>query len=128
MLLIMTGTFLVFLACKIYRIGEQDAYIQQHSPLIRVPIAGRINGLGTVRSANKIFVRYKGKRYTLESSNRHFRKTARLDSINVHFDEAADRAVLPNVTVTAPYLLLILITTTGMIFMGYGIVQLRKPD
>ncbi|WP_345245604.1 hypothetical protein, partial [Nibrella saemangeumensis] len=121
----LVGILCIFCSYKIYQIGERDTYIQKHSPLIKMPIVGRVNGLGTVKSPNKIYVSYKGTRYTLESSNRHFRKTARLDSIDVHFDELTDKAVLPNVKVTGPYSLIILIAMTGVFLIGYTIAHLR---
>lgn len=77
---------LSFIAYKINEGYKEEAYIQQHSPLIKMPIVSRGKGWGTIRFPNKICVRYLARTYTLPCSNNYFKKTAKLDSLVVHYD------------------------------------------
>ncbi|HEV7350391.1 hypothetical protein [Telluribacter sp.] len=91
-----------------------------------MPITGRFNGLGTLRSPNKIYVRHQGNEYTLISPNRHFRQTKRADSIEVHFDPEQNIAVLPEIDVTGPYPLLIVLALFSLFLIGYTFVMYRR--
>ena len=126
-MLVSLGLLLILITYKIYEIGEEQAYVQQHSPLMKMPIVGREKGWGTVKYPNKIFVEYRGKRYSLHSSNRHFRQTARADSIEVNYDAARDMAVLAVGKVSGPYPLLIAIFLCGLLVIGSGVYDfIRK--
>ena len=125
-ILVSGGILLILLTFKMYDHDLKEVYVQQHSPLIKMPITGRYNGLGTLRSPNKIYVWHEGKEYTLISPNRHFRNTAKADSIEVHYDAERDMAVLPDITVTLPFFLYLVMVIPGVLVLGYALVKLRQ--
>ena len=125
-LLILLGLSLPFMAYKISEAYNEDAYIQEHSPRIKMPVVNRIKGWGTIRYPNKIYVRYRGKTYTLESSNKYFRSTANLDSIDVHYDPMLDSAVRANGKINKPHVLLTLIALGGLVAIIGTVVDLRR--
>lgn len=118
------GFTMLGLTYNMYHDGEEQAYVQQHSPLIKVPIVGRRKGANTPRSQNKIFVAYRGKTYYLVSSNRYFRQTAHQDSIEIKYDFARDMAVLTVGDVSAPYFLVTVFIMFGLLIIGYVIYKL----
>jgi len=117
------GVLVVFCTYKLYESGENLTFVQKHGKLITVPITARIKGSGKV--PNKIFVQLNGIEYQLRSPRKHFRRTAKFDSIQVAFDVQQNVAVFPDIDVREPYWLLIAILLTGfsMIWLaitGYG--------
>ncbi|GAB4019674.1 hypothetical protein [Spirosoma koreense] len=124
--LILLGGSLPFIAYKINAAYEADAYSQQHSPLINMPVVGRQKGWGTVRFPNKIYVQLHGKHYVLPCSNQYFQKTATQDSLFVYYDGHRDRAVLAEGTVTAPSGLLALLGSCGLIMISATVIHLRR--
>lgn len=117
---------IIGLTYGIYHDGEEKAYVQKHSPVVKVPIVGRQKGSGTLRAPNKIHVSYLGKTYYLSSSNRHFRKTARQDSIEIRYDFARDMAVLTVEKVSAPYFPLVALLFGGLLSVGTGVYILWR--
>ena len=124
--LILLGFLLLFIAYKISEEYTEDAYVQQHSPQAKMPIVNRRKGWGTVRFPNEIYVRYQGKNYVLPCSNTYFRETTKLDSISVRYDRLRDRAVLADVKISTPYVLLVLIGLGGFITVSSTIIDLRR--
>lgn len=124
--LVLLGFLLLFIAYKISEEYKEDAYVQQHSPQTKMPVVNRQKGWGTVRNPNKIYVRYQGKIYVLPCSNKYFRETIKRDSISVHYDSLRDRAVLADVKVNTPYVLLLLIVSGGLITVSSTIIDLRR--
>lgn len=120
------GLLLTFCAYKIYENGEKQALVQKNSPVIMLPVTGRTKGSGTLRMPNKIYVMYQGNQYQLLSPNKHFRKTAKADSIEVNFDAAQGIAVLRDIEVTGPYPLLAIIFLAGLFLMVYAFVDFIK--
>ena len=104
-----------------YENYEKQLFVQQYGPLVRVPIIGRVKGLGTLKSPNKILILHKGKEYTLLTGNRYFRSAATYKSIEVNFDPMHDIAVLPDSQPRGSYPLLGAIFLLGIFFMGYAI-------
>jgi|GEM_PF-4557152 len=127
LILTVVGAFTLLCAYKLYEDGQQQVAIQRHGSLVRLPIVGRFNGLGTIRSPNKIYVRHQGKDYTLRCTNAYFRRAATLDSLDVRLDTREDRAVLPDQKVTPPAGLLALLTIPGLALTGYGLTLFRRP-
>lgn len=124
--LLISGLSLLFIAYKGYEAGEEETRIQQHSPLVTMPIVDRVNGLGTIRAPNKIYVVLQEKLYSLTSSNRHFRRTAKLDSLAVHYDPVTDRVVLPESNAAGYHPILLLELLTGLFMIGYALVKLLR--
>ena len=122
----LAGLFTCIISYKLYESYEERVFVQKHSPLVQMPIVGRVKGLGTVRSPNKIWVWYKGRRYTLETSNPYFRKTAKDESIEVNFDPVRDIAVRPDENPRHFYPLLVIIFLTGLLLLGYAIYDFRS--
>lgn len=120
------GVFVCIISYKLYESYEEQVFVQKNSPLVQMPIVGRVKGLGTVRSPNKIFVWYKGKRYTLETGNLYYRKTAKHESINVNFDPVRDVAVRPDENPRHFYPLLVVMFLTGLLIVGHGIYDFRS--
>lgn len=124
--LVLMGFLLAFCAFKIYELGEIQTQVQKQSPVICMPIIGRSKGIGTLKMPNKTYVAFRGKRYTLLSSNKHFRNTAKLDSIDVSYDGKLDIAVLPDQKLNGPYFLLALIFLIGLFLILYPPIELYK--
>ncbi|WP_247232294.1 hypothetical protein [Telluribacter sp. SYSU D00476] len=124
--LVAGGVLFIFLTYGMYTHDQKQAYVQQHSPLVKMPIIGRYNGLGTLRAPNKIYVWHEGKEYTLLSPNRHFRSTAKADSIEVHFDAEQNIAVLPDINVKGPYFLYAVIVGLGVFMLVHALVQAKQ--
>ncbi|GAB3171203.1 hypothetical protein [Telluribacter humicola] len=120
------GIFFLLVTYGMYSLDQKIAYVQQHSPLVKMPIIGRYNGLGTVRMPNEIYVWHEGKKYTVTSPNRHFRRTAKADSIAVHFNAEQNIAVLPDINVTDPYFLYAVLAGIGIYMIIHALVELRK--
>ena len=114
------------MAYKIDEDHQKQVYIQQHSPLIKLPVVYRFKGWGTLRFPNKIYVRYRGKDYHLACSNQYFENTMNSDSILVHYDSVSDRAVLAGSTTTRAYWLLIAIALLGFLVAGKAVVEIRR--
>lgn len=121
-----SGLSLVLISYKIHESYKEQAFVQQHSPVVRMPIVGRVKGLGTLKSPNKILVWHKGKRYTLPTGNPYFRKTAKDESIEVHFDPVRDMAVLKEADVSGPSFLLLIISLFGLGLIGQAIYDFRS--
>lgn len=119
--LALSGLFFCFMSYKMYENYEKQVFVQHYGPLIHVPIIGRVKGLGTLKSPNKILVLHKGKEYTLLTGNRYFRTTAAYKSIEVNFDPMYDSVVLPDSQPRGSYPLLGAIFLLGIFFMGYAI-------
>lgn len=124
--LIILGLSFPFIAYKIDESITEEAYIQEHSPLIKMPVIRRVKGWGTVKFPNKIYVGYRGKRYSLTTSNQYFKNTANIDSIAVHYDSVRDKAVLADSKITRPYGLLVLIALSGFITVSATTVDMRR--
>ena len=120
------GLFFCFMSYKMYENYEKQVFVQQHSPLVRVPISGRVKGLGTLKSPNKILILHNGKQYALLTGNPYFRKTVKDESIEVNFDPVRDVAVLPGSRPRGSYPLLGVIFLLGLFFMGYAIYDFRS--
>lgn len=120
------GLSLVLISYKIHESYENQAFVQQNSPVVRMPIVGRVKGLGTLRSPNKILVWYGGKRYSLVASNKYFRRTAKYESVGVNFDPARDVATLADVAVSEPSFLLLIIFLGGLGLIGHAIYDFRS--
>jgi len=118
------GIFIVFCVYKLYETGENLKFVQKHGRLITVPINARIKGSGKV--PNKIFVQLNGREYQLRSPRKHFRQTAKLDSIQVAFDVQQNVAVFPDIDVREPYWLLIAILLTGFSIIWLAITGYRS--
>ncbi len=121
LVMVASGLLVIICAYKIYENGEEQAYVQEHSSVVKMPIVRREKGWGTVRSPNKIYVRHRGKTYSLPASNRYFRQTARADSILVNYDAERDMAVLSIGKVSGPYPLLIAVFLCGLLLVGNGL-------
>lgn len=126
LLLILLGLSFPFIAYKIDESITEETYIQERSPLVKMPVVHRVKGWGTVKFPNKIYVRYRGKRYSLATSNQYFSSTASLDSIVVHYDSVRDKAVLAGSKITRPYVLLVLIALCGVATVSATVVDLRR--
>ena len=120
------GLSLCLISYKIHESYQEQALVQQHSPVIRVPIVSRDKGLGTLDSPNKILVWHRGKRYTLLTGNRYFRNTASYQSIEVHFDPVRDIAVLKGADVSGPSILLLILFLMGLGVIGHAIYDFRS--
>ncbi len=118
------GFIIIGFTYSLYHNGEEMAYVQQHSPLIKVPIVDRRKGAGTVKVPNKILVSYLGKTYCLSSSNRHFRQIARQDSIDINYDAERDIAVLSVGQVGVPYPVMAMFLFAGLLIIGNVIYKL----
>lgn len=123
---ILLGILLLWITYKLSEDYDEQAYIQQHSPQVKMPVVKRLKGWGTVRYPNKVYVSYLGKKYILESSNQYFRKTAKLDSILVHYDPTRDRAIQADGKVTKPYVLLLLLGLVSLAVVIGTVVDLRR--
>jgi len=113
------GLLLIFCTYKIYEISKNQEFAQKHGRLVTVPVTARVKGSAKV--PNKIFVILNGKEYALRSPRKHFRRTAKLDSIQVAFDAGQDLAVFPDIEVKEPYWLLILMLLSGLCMIWIAI-------
>lgn len=125
-ILFLLGLLLPFLAYKINEDNQRQIYIQQHSPLLRLPVVYRVKGWGTLRNPNKIYVRYGPKDYSLKCSNRYFSNTLDSTSILVHYDSSNDRAVLARSSITRAYWLLIAVALVGFLIAGKAGIEMHK--
>jgi hypothetical protein len=115
------GVSLCLISYKIHESCQEQVFGKQHSSVVRMPIIGRVKGLGALKSPNKILVWHKGKRYPLPTGNPYFRITAKEDSIEVHVDPARGIAVLKDANVSAPSFMLSIIFIMGLGLIGYAI-------
>ena len=127
-ILFTSGLFLILCSYKIYEAGEEETYVQQHSPVIKMPVIYRVKGWGTIRVPNKIYVLYKGKKYVLPCSNKYFNTVAKLDSIEVNYDWVRDKAVLANVSPSNPYGLLIITALFGLIMTSQTVISMYRRE
>ncbi|WP_128543064.1 hypothetical protein [Larkinella soli] len=121
------GLIILFLTFKIYEDGEKEAVIQQQWPIMKMPIVRRVKGIGTLKSPHKIYIQYYGRIYSVHSPRKHFRSTAQLDSLAVHYDPISDRVVPAGIRVTAPYGLLSMLALMGLWLIGHSIYLAMKP-
>ena len=124
--LILLGLSLPFIAYRLNEGYEEDLYIQQHRPLTKMAIVDRVKGLGTMRAPNKIYLRYRGKRYTVDISNTYFKNTANTDSLFVHYDPVANKVVQAYSKPKRHTALLVLITLGGLVIVVGQLVDLRN--
>jgi hypothetical protein len=118
-------TMLVF-PYMINKSVDEEIFIQQHSPIVQMPIIQRSKGHGTIKNPNKIYVYHNGKKYVIDCSNPVFRSTVGTSTIAVHYDSARDKVVLPNIQIKRHYFIQILLFLFGVVLTGKTIVDMRR--
>jgi hypothetical protein len=131
--MLLTGLTALVFPYMINKSVDEDIFIQQHSPVIRMPIIQRLKGHGTIRSPNKIYVYHSGKRYVIDCSNPVFRNTSGTSTIAVHYDSFRDKVVLPDIQIKRHYFIQILMLLVGLMITSKTIIDMRqmwleKPD
>lgn len=123
------GTSLIFIVYKIYESNEEDFSVQQHSPAIKVPVVRRVRRVGDLGQPHLIFVRHRGKEYSLGVPSKYFRLTAKLDSMEVNYDAERDIVVRADEDVRGPYFLLFAVFLCGLLLIGKGVYDfVRSRD
>jgi len=120
LILVSSGLVIVICAYKIYKIREERAYVQEHSPSIKLPIIRRVRRIGNLSQPHLIFVRHHGKEYSLGTSSKYFRLTAKLDSMVVNYDAEQDIVVRTDEDVRGPWFLLFTVFLCGLAAIGKG--------
>jgi hypothetical protein len=131
--MLLTGLTALVVPYMLNKSVDEQILIQQHSPIIRLPIIQRLKGHGTMKNPNKIYVYRSGKKYVIDCSNPVFRNAAGASTIAVHYDSGRDKIVLPNIQIKRHYFIQILMLLVGLLITGKTIVDMRrmwleKPD
>ena len=122
-IVIVCGLFIILATYKMHEIGEQEAWVQAHSPLVKMEVTGREKGLGTARFPNKIFLHHQGKNYTVSVGNRYFRQTSKADTLEMHFDPISNIAVRPEIELRSPKLLLASMLLAALLLISAGVFE-----
>jgi hypothetical protein len=124
--MLLTGLTALVFPFMLNKSVDEEIFIQQHSPVIRMPIIQRLKGYGTIKNPNKIYVYHNGKKYVIDCSNPVFRSTAGSSTIAIHYDSVRDKIVLPDIQIKRHYFIQVLLLLVGLMLTGKAIVDMRR--
>jgi len=88
------GSAFLLITYGMYRDSAWKDEMSTRSPTVCMKIAYGTRGAGTVKNPDNIYAEYQGKTYNFEMGRKYYRSLLGVDTIEVYYDKASDRAFL----------------------------------